>query len=173
MKSRTRRILAACALGLGALAAVTGDPRPDVRTQPASNAVATLAAQIENEEDHVTATELAQWIRSRRDGLRIFDVRSPDEYAAYRIPGAKHVSLPDLTRMQFRDGETIVLYSAGGAHAAQAWVLLRSRGYDEVYFLRGGLHEWIELLENDRDAQRYFGDVPLRVESLRVEEGGC
>ena len=36
-----------------------------------------------------------------------------------------------------------MLYSEGGAHAAQAWVLLRLRGYRHVFVLREGLYEWI------------------------------
>jgi len=70
----------------------------------------------------------------------------------------------------------IVLYSEGGAHAAQAWVLLRALGYKNVYFLRGGLYEWIEQVmrpslataatpkdsvdfARNMEVSRYFGGV--------------
>ena len=35
-----------------------------------------------------------------------------------------------------------MLYSEGGIHSAQAWFLLRAKGYAGVYILRGGLQEW-------------------------------
>jgi hypothetical protein len=38
--------------------------------------------------------------------------------------------------------ERIVLYSDGGIHAAQAWMLLKARKYGSVYTLRGGLEGW-------------------------------
>jgi 3-mercaptopyruvate sulfurtransferase SseA len=56
-----------------------------------------------------------------------------------------------------------VLYSEGGAHAAQAWVLLRAAGVRNVYFLRGGILEWLDLVMNPArptELTRYFGGVP-------------
>jgi len=45
---------------------------------------------------------------------------------------------------------TVVLYSEGGAHAAQAWVLLRVRGYSRVVVLREGVYEWIARVLDPR-----------------------
>jgi 3-mercaptopyruvate sulfurtransferase SseA len=74
-----------------------------------------------------------------------------------------------------RADETLVLYSEGGAHAAQGWVLLRAQGHEHVYFLRGGLLDWLDDVMNpvlpatgaaDTTAanvaalSRYFGGVP-------------
>jgi hypothetical protein len=64
-----------------------------------------------------------------------------------------------------------VLYSEGGAHAAQGWVLLRANGHRQVYFLRGGLLDWMDdvmspALPADTSRarvaalSRYFGGVP-------------
>ena len=123
----------------------------------------------------MTALELAQWIKDRRPGLRVVDVRSVAEYAAYHRR-AERVSLDSLANMAFSDDETIVLYSEGGAHAAQAWVFLRALGYKKVFFLRGGVYEWLDQVMSPRlsdttpagrDAfaragalSRYFGGVP-------------
>jgi len=38
--------------------------------------------------------------------------------------------------------EKLVLYSEGGIHSAQAWMLLRAQGFKSVYMLKGGLDEW-------------------------------
>jgi hypothetical protein len=45
---------------------------------------------------------------------------------------------------------TYVLYSEGGTHAAQAWFLLKARGVERAFFLRGGLYEWLEQVMSPR-----------------------
>lgn len=175
-RHRLPRLLAGAALVLGALAPFAGSP---FLVHHATVDVAALAHSVEREEDHVTALELAQWIKDRRVGLRIIDVRSAAEYEAYHVPGAERIPLDSIATAPFRAGETVVLYSEGGTHAAQAWVFLRALGYREVFFLRGGLYEWLERVMNPTIAagapaaeqaefaraaalSRYFGGVPRR-----------
>jgi rhodanese-related sulfurtransferase len=169
------RTLAGVAVVLALLAAAAGNSR---RGNGGSLDVASLAKQIEHEDDHVTAVELAQWIKDRKPGLRVLDVRTDSEFEAFHIPTAERVSLNELATMKSKGDETLVLYSEGGAHAAQGWVLLRSLGFTKVYFLRGGLLDWMDdvmsptLPESRGNASadsarahvaalsRYFGGVP-------------
>ena len=167
------RGLAGMALALGLLAPLAGSP---YKASHATIDVPALARTVAREEDHVTALELAQWIKDRRSGLRVLDVRSREEYDRYHLPTAERLALDSLATIPFRADDTLVLYSEGGAHAAQAWVFLRALGYRNVYFLRGGLYEWLEQVMNPtladttaagRDAfaraaslSRYFGGVP-------------
>jgi len=157
----THRVLAVLAALLGVLAVFAGTP------YPAKLDVRALAAEIAAEDDHVTAIELAQWIRDRKAGLRIFDLRSAEEFGEYHVPTAKRAALEELVSMRFTPADTIVLISDGGAHAAQAWVLLRASGTPHVYFLRGGLGEWLDDVMNPVGASsdvaalsRYFGGLP-------------
>lgn len=167
------RGLAVAALALGLLAVFAGSP---YMANHATIDVPALAQTVAREEDHVTALELAQWIKERRPGLRVLDVRSPEEFERYHLPTAERLPLDSLSTVAFHADDTLVLYSEGGAHAAQAWVFLRALGYRKVYFLRGGLYEWLEQVMNPtladttaaaRDAfaraaalSRYFGGVP-------------
>jgi rhodanese-related sulfurtransferase len=171
--ARAHRLLAAAAATLGALALLAGGAGA---TRQGVD-VAALAREVEAEADHVTARELAAWIRDGREGLRIIDVRTPAEFADYGIPTAENLSLTALTRAAIRPDETVVLYSEGGAHAAQGWFLLRARGIRRVYFLREGLYEWLTQVINPvlpdgatagqraafdsaAELSRYFGGVP-------------
>ena len=171
---RLGRVVAGVALVLGLLAAWAGTPD---RARNARMDVESLARAVEHEEDHVTAIELAEWIKARRPRLRVVDIRPSGEFAALHIPTAERIGLSDLPRTPFRRDETIVLYSEGGAHAAQGWVFLRALGYDRVYFLRGGLREWLGEVMNPTisptagdsakkvfarvsDLSRYFGGTP-------------
>ena len=185
--------LAVAALALGAFALLAGSPRVE------SNAridVAGLARTIENEDDHVTAVELAEWIKSQRPDLRVIDVRDSAAFDAYHIPRAERIALSDVVSTPFSRDETIVLYSDGGAHAAQAWVFLRATGHKRVYFLRGGLDEWTadvmnptlatsasdsarESFEKIAEISKYFGGLPRVGDStavrpsVRVRGRGC
>jgi len=46
--------------------------------------------------------------------------------------------MDQIASAPFKSAETIVLLSEGGAHAAQACVILQMRGFRSVYFLRDG-----------------------------------
>ena len=162
----TARVLAGIAAVLGIGAALVGSSQPAPRGGALD--VAALAREIDRESDHVTAIELARWIRERKPGLRVIDVRPDSEYQAYHVPGAERLALTEVPTLPPRAGETLVLYSEGGAHAAQAWVLLRAAGHRQVFFLRGGLLDWMEQVMNPVDVtdprvaelSRYFGGVP-------------
>jgi rhodanese-related sulfurtransferase len=131
------RVLIGFALGLALTAALT-------TTRGTSTGVNLdlLAREVDHQSDHITAGQLEAWINHRRPGLRIIDLRSDSEYAVSHIPQAEHMTLTQLRQAGFRTNETIVLYSAGGGHAAQGWFFLRASGLDQVYSLRGGLEEW-------------------------------
>jgi rhodanese-related sulfurtransferase len=171
----TRRLLAGVALAAGLLAAVSAG----VRREPPPDA-ARLASAVAHEEDHVTALELAQWIRDRKPGLRILDLRTPAEFATLHLPRAERVSIEQVVTMRFGPDETLVLISDGGAHAAQAWVLLEALGHRNVYFLRGGLGEWIDEVLNPAkpsDLTRYFGGMPrgdgAAADAASIRRRGC
>jgi rhodanese-related sulfurtransferase len=134
----TNQKLAAVALGLGAVALFV---RVD-RGSRVSLDTKQLAAIIEKEDDHVTVSELAGWIIEGRSDYRLLDLRSAGEYAAYHIPTAENVPLSALVEAPLERTERVVLYSEGGIHASQAWMLMQARGFKSVYTLKGGLDEW-------------------------------
>ena len=173
---KSTQILGSIAFVLGMAAAFAGSPYSE---RHGRIDVEQLATMVRREDDHVTATELAAWIKDRRAGLRVIDVRSAEDYDTFHIPTAERVPIDSLTGARFSPNETIVLYSEGGPHAAQAWVFLRALGYEKVYFLRGGAYEWIEQIvspmlplgaslkdsaafESTAALSRYFGGTPRR-----------
>ena len=143
------RALAVAAIVGGVLAVIAGSP---TRPSRGSVDVTELARIVEHEEDHVTAVELARWIRDDKPRLRILDIRADSEFDDFHIPAATRVPLAEIARMSVDSAATYVLYSEGGTHAAQGWFLLRARGVKNVFFLRGGLYEWVEQVMNPRVA---------------------
>ena len=101
-----------------------------------------IAREITHEADHVDALQLAHWIRAGDPDLRVIDVREGGESSRYLIPGAEIVPVESLTTLPLSTDDRVVLYSEGGAHAAQAWVLLRARGIANAFVLKDGLAAW-------------------------------
>jgi rhodanese-related sulfurtransferase len=158
------RVLALVALASGALAVVAGRPARG----GGSLDVARLAQIVEHEEDHVTAIELARWIRDRHPRLRVVDIRDSADFESYHVPGAERLDLEHLVTAQFTPDQTIVLYSGGGAHAAQGWVFLRARGLTKVYFLRGGLDEWMSEVINPQFPRNATPRERVEIDSVRA-----
>jgi hypothetical protein len=130
--------LAAVALLLAAVALLSQPHRgPFVKLDARE-----LAVVVEQEVDHVAPAELAAWIVEGHPDYRLLDLRSAEEYAAYHIPTAERVPLSGVADYPLLRNEKIVLYSEGGIHSAQAWMLLRAQGYEAVYMLLGGLEAW-------------------------------
>jgi len=163
------RLLAGVAVIGGALAVVAGSPTRPTR---GSVDVTELARIVEHEEDHVTASELAKWIRDNKAGLRILDIRSDSEFTEFHIPGAMRVPLTEIARMRLDTAATYVLYSEGGTHAAQGWFLLRARGAHNSFFLRGGLYEWLEQVMNPRVSSSTPQAVRDSIRALTLWFGG-
>ena len=143
---------------------------------------------VAHEEDHVTAIELAEWIRDRKPGLRVIDIRPEAEFAAFHVPTATNVPIESLASERFAPADTVVLYSDASGHAAQAWVFLRALGHERVYFLRGGVADWVDDVLNPKRLSsasldeiarferiaalsRYFGGVPQVVEPSSLQPG--
>lgn len=132
--------LALVALALGAVALFSEPHRgPFVKLD-----VRELGAIVDQTVDHVAPAELASWIIEGRADYRLLDLRSPEEYAQYHIPGAENVQSSQLADYPLLPSEKIVVYSQGGIHAAQGWMLLRALGYQGVYTVFGGLDGWTD-----------------------------
>jgi rhodanese-related sulfurtransferase len=101
-----------------------------------------LALAAQRGADHVGVGALADDLVKGHADYRILDVRSEAAYTAYHIPSAESVPLASLAAAELPRNEKLVLYGDDGVQAAQAWFLLKARGYRAVYMLRGGLAEW-------------------------------
>ena len=108
--------------------------------------------------------ELAAWIIESRADYRLVDLRTEAEFAQYHIPTALSIPMSVLTDAGLGRQEKIVLYSEGGIHSAQAWMLLKAQGYKSVYMLKGGLDEW-----KDQVVFPVVSDNPTPVQRARDE----
>ncbi|MGE0314266.1 MAG: rhodanese-like domain-containing protein [Lautropia sp.] len=89
-------------------------------------------------------TTLKSW---QDDGRRhlVCDIRTPDEYAASRIPGARGAFGVDLARVAGdlrKAGAPIVVHCAGRTRSIIACQSLRALGVDDVHALENGTMGW-------------------------------
>ena len=92
----------------------------------------------------VTVAEAAA---KRAAGAFILDVREPDEWEAFHVPGSTLIPLGELeARVNEvpRDQEIVVVCRSGNRSQSGRDILLEA-GFDQVTSMAGGLTEWRNL----------------------------
>jgi rhodanese-related sulfurtransferase len=78
-------------------------------------------------------------------GLRLLDVRTPQETSQGIIPGAMLIPVQELEERWKeipKDGRKTLVYCAGGQRSAAACEFLSRQGYEGLYNLAGGFMSW-------------------------------
>jgi 3-mercaptopyruvate sulfurtransferase SseA len=120
---------------------------PDqARSQAGPATEAAILQAMEAGEDHVEPEALADRIMAGEPSLLLVDIRTPSEYASFHLKGAVNVAAVDLpeTLAPHKNKGTVVLYSNGMTHPAQARDALARMGFNNVYLLTDGLQGFME-----------------------------
>jgi molybdopterin/thiamine biosynthesis adenylyltransferase/rhodanese-related sulfurtransferase len=98
----------------------------------------------------ITATELADRLRSDGQHIKLIDVREPHELEISKIEGAKLIPLGQLAaRMSELDSaDEIVLFCKSGTRSARALELLASAGFRKMKNLKGGINAWAREVDH-------------------------
>lgn len=178
--SGANRVLAGAAGALALLALVAGDPYRSATTSD-SGIWPALGIEIDDTQ-RVSAIQLAEWVRGRRPGLRVLDLRTPSQYEEFNLPKAELTTLSQLGTSEFDSTATLVVYANDAEAAQRGWLILRALGYPNVYYMKDGIGEWLgdimnptispDASEGERAAfeklaelSRYFGGLP-RIEAM-------
>lgn len=93
----------------------------------------------------ITPIELKQLINTKKQVIKILDVRSKEEYEALHIPGAIHVALSEIeTPFGHFDKEDVLITTCGvgGGRSIEAAEKLKEAGYARTAWLCGGTLGW-------------------------------
>jgi sulfur-carrier protein adenylyltransferase/sulfurtransferase len=90
---------------------------------------------------------VADMVVKQDPSLQLIDVRTPEEYTAFSLPGAINIPLSNILSDEYtdilnQDAKTNVFYSNGSVQANEAWMITRQLGYENNYVLEGGLNYW-------------------------------
>ena len=140
-KINATRVLMAFMLLLGFIALFVGNPYRGGKTLIDTKELAMIVGE---KVDHVEATDLADRIIKGNIDFTLIDLRDAEEYNTYHIPTAINMELASIDFDLLPRNETIILYSGGGIHSAQAWFLFKAKGYPSVYMILDGLNAWMD-----------------------------
>ncbi len=109
------------------------------------------AEALLNEDNFLSADEVARYIVNEDSALQLIDLRTAAEYRKFNIPGSVNVPINELagkenTGYLFQKGKKIVFYSNGDILSAEAWTLAKQMGVKNCFLLKGGLNEWFKTV---------------------------
>ncbi len=146
---KPRIILSVFVILLGLIIAAV----PDNTTKHFKLGPAELLDAIKNGEQFVYPEQIADMIIKNDPSLILIDVRSPEAYEEYSLPGAINIPLDKILSDEWKDyvDQDVyfnVFYSNGSTIANDAWLICRQLGYRNNFVMMGGLNYWVETILN-------------------------
>jgi len=93
----------------------------------------------------VPEIDIDELARLRESGVVLIDVREPEEFEAFRVPGAKLIPLADVPERveEIPEDERVYVICGSGARSARAVDFLNRQGLDTVN-VAGGSKAWLD-----------------------------
>lgn len=87
---------------------------------------------------------VSEAFQMRESGAFVLDVREPNEWEAGHIPGATLIPLGELgNRMnEIPKDQEVLIVCRSGNRSAQARDILKSKGFNQVTSMAGGMNQW-------------------------------
>jgi adenylyltransferase/sulfurtransferase len=116
---------------------------PSTPAQPAANP------------DEVTVQEMKQALDDPKLGIKVIDVREPDEYQIAHIEGVTLIPLSALPQRftELEANQHIYIHCKSGGRSLKALEFLREQGYKYLKSVRGGINAWAD--EVDHNVPKY------------------
>jgi len=126
---------------------------PQNTTHPYKLSADQLLEEVTSKAQFIAPDEIADLIIKKDPELQLIDVRTPDEFDKFSLPGAVNIPLTNLLAPEFKDVldqsfKMNVFYSNGTLESSEAWLITRQLGYKNNYILQGGLNYWAETILN-------------------------
>ena len=146
---KPRNLLAVFLIPMGLIIAAV----PANKTKPYKLSAAQLLSEANERTQFIAPETVADMIIKKDPTLQLIDVRSPEEFDQYSLPGAINIPATDLLSDKYTDilNQDIrmnVFYSNGSLTANEAWMITRQLGYSNNFVLEGGLNYWFDAILN-------------------------
>ncbi len=99
--------------------------------------------------DEVTVQDMQNALKSPEKGIRVIDVREPDEYEIARVAGVPLFPLSRLNQ-QFTEldpNQQIYIHCKAGKRSMKALEFLRQQGFKYVKSVKGGIDAWSDQID--------------------------
>jgi rhodanese-related sulfurtransferase len=151
-----------------------------------------LLAEVSDEKYNISVDKVAKYIVNEDSTVLIIDLRTPEEYKLFNIPGSINIPYKDLLHRDFggyldQDEVSNIFYSNGDVVASQAWTICTQMGYKNNFIMSGGMNEWYKtvmksefsgerispkenaLFETRFKARKLFTEINSLPDSLKVK----
>lgn len=112
-----------------------------------------IAQTIDSREDQIDPVTLSDWIIQGRKDYLLVDIRPVVEFERGHIKTAGNIPMEQLLERsnleELPEEKMIIIYSNGGSHAAQAWLVMNAAGFDALV-LEGGFNYWNQMVMNPK-----------------------
>lgn len=100
-------------------------------------------------EDEVSVREMKQALDNPRLGIKVIDIREPDEHQIARVDGVPLWPMSRLARdyMELDRDQTYYFCCKVGGRSMQVVRFLKSKGYPNVKSVAGGIDAWAEQMD--------------------------
>lgn len=112
-----------------------------------------LLSEVLDENLYFTVDQVARFVISEDSTVQIIDLRSPEEFRSFNIPGSINIPYNELLNNNsgglFKEGEIKnIFYSNGDSDSNYALVIAKGLDYKNIYVMKGGLNEWFNTVMN-------------------------
>lgn len=114
-----------------------------------------LLPEVLDEKTYITVDQVARFVVSEDSSIQIIDLRSPEEFIAFNIPGS--INMPYKGLLNSDPGNVLnngksknILYSNGDFDSNYALVIAKGLNHKNLYVMKGGLNEWFHIVMNSR-----------------------
>ena len=106
--------------------------------------------QPDTHPDEVTVQEMKKALDDPSLGIKVVDVRDPDEYEIAHIAGVPQIPLGALPQRftELDPNQTIYLHCKGGKRSMKALEFLRDQGFKYVKSVKGGIGAWSDEIDS-------------------------
>jgi len=170
MKSRI--ILAVFVIPLGLIIAAV----PTYKTLSSNVTPKEILSEVRSGAQIITTDEVAEMIIAKDPSLLLIDIRSPEEFEKFNLPGALNIPIDNILSDEWIDifDQNIkmnVLYGNGTTKSNEAWMILRQLGFENNYVLQGGLNYWAETIMNPKPPSNINPDDEIAKYDFRKGAG--
>jgi adenylyltransferase/sulfurtransferase len=111
---------------------------PDQRAAPAANP------------DEVTVQDMKKALADVKLGIKVIDVRDPDEYEISHINGVPLIPLGELPGRftELDPNQQYYLHCKSGIRSLKAVAFLRQQGFKYVKSVKGGINAWADEIDH-------------------------
>lgn len=117
--------------------------------------IAPEPAVAEQNPDEVTVQEMKRALSNPKLGIKVIDVREPDEYEIAHIEGVQLVPMSVLQQRftELDPNQQYYIHCKSGGRSMRALLFLREQGFKYLKNVKGGIDAWAE--EIDKSVPKY------------------